>query len=100
MRLILAGNYQQFRDIAKPEDKYLAHLPDDLLGYNSCDLIEEGTFFLRKDFKPEEIYYYCISHNISMSNTIKEMARVEIRRNILEVENESRGIQSCLVRTR
>lgn len=71
MRLILAGNYEQFRQIARPGDKYLATLPDDLLGHNNCDLVETGTFFVRPDFKPEEVYFYCVSHGISMSLQIK-----------------------------
>ena len=66
MRLILAGNAEQARIVLRRGDKYLAILPDDLFGHANCDLIEIGTFYLRADYKPEEIYYYCKSHNISM----------------------------------
>ena len=75
MRLILAGNKAQAWDVMRPDDKYLAALPEDLLGHCNCDLVEIGTYWLRPDFKPEEIYYYCKSHNISMSNSIIEMVK-------------------------
>ncbi len=71
MRLILAGNVEQARMIYKPDDKYLASLPDDLLGHADCPLIETETFYLRADYEPEEIYYYCKSHNISMSEWLE-----------------------------
>ena len=67
MRLVLAGNVEQAKAIYEPGDKYLACLPNDLLGHTDCSIKETGTFYFRPDYKPEEIYYYCKSHNISMS---------------------------------
>jgi hypothetical protein len=71
MRLILARNKQEALPYVRPGDKYLGILPDDLFGHSDCDLMEVGNFWVRPDFKIEEIYYYCKSHNISMSQQIK-----------------------------
>lgn len=79
MRLILAGNHQQYLAVARPGDKYLAVLPDDLFGHHNCDLIEVGTFFEKADFEPAEIYYYCKSHNISMSGIMQTLVKAETK---------------------
>ena len=75
MRLILARNKQEALPYVRPGDKYLSILPDGLFGHSDCDLMEVGNFWARPDFKIEEIYYYCISHNISMSDQFKLAAR-------------------------
>ena len=76
MRLILARNKAEAWEHIRPGDKYLAILPDDLFGHASCDLLEVGNYWARPDFKFEEIYHYCISHNISMSkNFVSTLSR-------------------------
>lgn len=77
MRLILAQNKAEAWSYMRPDDKYLAILPDDLFGHADCELLGVGNFWLRPDFKTEEIYYYCIGHNISMSNNLKKQLNQE-----------------------
>ena len=74
-RLLLARTKEEAMPYIRPGDKYLGILPDDLFGRSDCDLIEVGNFWARPDFKIEEIYYYCISHNISMSDQFKLAAK-------------------------
>lgn len=67
MRLILARTADEARRVMRLGDKYLGILPDDLFGHCDCDLMEIGYYWARPDFKAGEIYYYCKSHNITMS---------------------------------
>lgn len=73
MRLILARTKAEAWEYLRPDDKYLASLPEDLVGHCNCDLLEVGNFWARGDFKAEDIYYYCKSHNITMSKDFEKL---------------------------
>lgn len=73
--LILARTINQARTVMRPGDKILAILPDDLFGRADCALITVGDFWARPDFKPEEVYFYCKSHNITMPQSIISMVK-------------------------
>ena len=72
MNLVLAANYKEFKQspFNNLDHKYLGVLPDDLIGHSNCELIAYGRFWMRGDYKPEEIYSYCKNHNISLSQVI------------------------------
>ena len=77
MRLILARTRARALPYMRPGDKHLGTLPDDLFGHYNCDLVEVGDYWARPDFKGGEIFYYCISHNITMSKSFKEIAKLK-----------------------
>ncbi len=66
MRLVIAGSYYQFTRRYDRRFKYLAVLPDDLMGHKDTTLYLHGTYKRRPDYRHFAIRSYCDQHNILM----------------------------------
>ncbi len=70
--LVIAGNHDEFLEggFKEGRDKYLAILPEELLGTSNSQLVVYGTWTRRGDVKPEEIIAYCQTHNIRLPSEL------------------------------